>query len=482
MAEWRKVLVSGSNAHIAAITASTMGEVSNDTEVIFRQNSTGRFFTSGSDFNVKYTSSNGGQLYLENLGLSTYNITASGLGDDVTNDAQIIFWDSVSNGLLATSSLYFEDGTLVFDDGIFSGSFTGDGSGLTGVVGTLPYPLTNGNGIVSSSGEDFIWSGSQAVKVQINTASNGGLEFTGGGLHLDSTLPGSGLYYPSASDNNYSTMSVDLAVNSGLNTSSDGLEVNSNIAGDGLSYGSGQLSINLAANSGLSTAGGNLNLDPGLPGYGLQWTNGGADYSELRVNTSQVVTSSATITFSTGSSNLTLTSTNGTASSAGFKAFVIDNPEFTYDLNNTLTGNFDVTGDLTVEGNLVVTGTLVSASFQTENLNIADQFILLNSGSSTGDGGFVIQTSNSNNGAFLFYDSESARWGVSNASQLINDETHDIDQNGHAALVTVVITGSNEATLLGSTPLFGVDDDTRGGQLIVTTAPDTNESSIYIYA
>ena len=142
MATWRKVLISGSNAHIAAITASTMGAISEDTEVVFRRDTTGQFFDSGSDFNVKYTSSDGGQLYLDNIGLTAHNISASGVPNNVKNNSQVLFWDPEYGGLQATSSLTFNDGQLSFPDGVFSGSFTGDGSGLTGVIGTLAYPLT----------------------------------------------------------------------------------------------------------------------------------------------------------------------------------------------------------------------------------------------------------------------------------------------------------------------------------------------------
>ena len=35
MAEWRKILVSGSNAHISSITASVLGDVIDRNEVVF---------------------------------------------------------------------------------------------------------------------------------------------------------------------------------------------------------------------------------------------------------------------------------------------------------------------------------------------------------------------------------------------------------------------------------------------------------------
>ena len=61
MATWRKILVSGSNAHVAAITASVTGTPTDKSEVIFRDTATGRFFSTGSIF---FTASNGNQYIL----------------------------------------------------------------------------------------------------------------------------------------------------------------------------------------------------------------------------------------------------------------------------------------------------------------------------------------------------------------------------------------------------------------------------------
>ena len=484
-AEWRKILISGSNAHIAAITASTMGAVSEDTEVVFRKDSTGRFYSSGSTFNVKYTSSDGGQLYLDNLGLTAYNISASGIPDLVQDNSQMLFWDPNTGGIKATSSVFFDtdNNQIEFVDGVFSGSFTGDGSQLTGVIGTLANPLTNAQGIISSSGEDFEYDGTQGVIVQVNTASNGGLDFTNGGLHLVDTLAGSGLYFPSASTNNYSTMSVDLDQNSGLSTgsgdSTSKLKLSDSLPGNGLEYDNANsvMQVKLATNSGLTSGPGGIALANSLAGTGLSWAN---IYDELEIDSTYVVTQSNYIVFNTGSSNLTLTGgAMTTASANGYQAYLIDNPEFTYDLNDTLSGDFTFNNDVIVKGDFTISGSLVTASIETDNLNIADQFILLNSGSSTGDGGFTVSTS-ATQGGYLFYNSSSARWGVS--SPVNYGDTHDVNSTDHAALVTVQISNSNESTILASTPLFGTDDSDRQGQLVITTAAATNESSIYIYA
>jgi len=78
-----------------------------------------------------------------------------------------------------------------------------------------------------------------------------------------------------------------------------------------------------------------------------------------------------------------------------------------------LDSNITVT-DATVNGDLIVLGT---ASFQnTENLQVADRFILLASGSnSTGDGGFVVQQATQDVGELFGWDSGTTRWAVDSA-------------------------------------------------------------------
>jgi len=73
-----------------------------------------------------------------------------------------------------------------------------------------------------------------------------------------------------------------------------------------------------------------------------------------------------------------------------------------------------ISQDLTVDRNLIVKGT---ASFQhTEDLDIADRFIRLASGStSAGDGGIVIQQTNNTDGEAFAFDSAQLRWGLTSS-------------------------------------------------------------------
>ena len=82
--------------------------------------------------------------------------------------------------------------------------------------------------------------------------------------------------------------------------------------------------------------------------------------------------------------------------------------------NVTIGNNLTVTNDVLVQGDLTVQGT---ASFQNQqNLEVADRFILMASGSNTtGDGGIVIQQGTQNVGELFGFDLAATRWAVDSA-------------------------------------------------------------------
>jgi hypothetical protein len=94
--------------------------------------------------------------------------------------------------------------------------------------------------------------------------------------------------------------------------------------------------------------------------------------------------------------------------------------------------------DLTVNRNLTVLGT---ASFQnTTNLDVADRFILLASGSNTGgDGGIVVQQGTQGIGEAFAFDLAAVRWGVTGS---FNGSTSTITPDAFMAAV-VIGTGTN---------------------------------------
>ena len=119
-----------------------------------------------------------------------------------------------------------------------------------------------------------------------------------------------------------------------------------------------------------------------------------------------------------GDTTITLSQTSGEIDITGTAAQALGGaPSYTIGLADTISGNRVFSGDtITINNDLIVQGT---ASFQsTNNLEVADQFILLNSGSSTDNspGGIVIQQNVQDEGVVLGYDaaagSNSGRWGT----------------------------------------------------------------------
>lgn len=138
---------------------------------------------------------------------------------------------------------------------------------------------------------------------------------------------------------------------------------------------------------------------------------------------------------------------------------------------NTLTIGLpdDVTigRDLTVERNLVVKGT---ASFQhTEDLDVADRFIRLASGSTgAGDGGIVIQQTGPADGEVFAFDSAQVRWGLTSSFDA-SDNTYTPDAF-MAAVTTLASTDPNS-----SGPASRYD---KAGNIYVSSG----DESIWIYS
>jgi hypothetical protein len=291
MATWKKIIVSGSNAHLAQITSSVL--------------------TDG-------------------------NLIMAGVGGAL-KDSGISFSGSTFN--IGSSSI-ISTGTGSVLTGSFSGSF----------VGTTNLPdLTQGSGIVP-----FTYDGGGTATVAVSGAA---------------------------------------ALNSNVVTKWNGAAfVNSSLTDNGTVV-SGASSLQLTgANSSLtgSFTGSFKGDGSGLTGLATTLDISGSNGSGITID---LVTQDLTIG---GTANEIETSAAGTTLTIG--------------LPNDVT----IGQDLVVNRNLTVFGT---ASFQhTEDLDIADRFIRLASGSNAaGDGGIAIQQTNALNAEVFGFDSGATRWGVSSS-------------------------------------------------------------------
>ena len=129
-----------------------------------------------------------------------------------------------------------------------------------------------------------------------------------------------------------------------------------------------------------------------------------------------------------------------------------------------------VTNDALFQGDIIVQGT---ASFQnTQNLLVADRFVLFASGSvATGDGGIVVQQGTQNVGELYGYDSTTTRWGFTSS---FNSATG--NSFTPAVYVGAVQTGTGQ-TAASAAPIYGGSSFGYG-----TIHVDTDDSEIWIYA
>jgi hypothetical protein len=122
---------------------------------------------------------------------------------------------------------------------------------------------------------------------------------------------------------------------------------------------------------------------------------------------------------------------------------------------------------LTLTGNLVVLGT---ASFQnTQNLLVADRFVLFASGSNTtGDGGIVVQQGTQNIGELYGYDSGTTRWGFTSSFNATDN-----------SFAPAVYAGAVETSAIApsAAPVYGGASNGFG-----TIHVDSNTGDIFIYA
>jgi len=220
-------------------------------------------------------------------------------------------------------------------------------------------------------------------------------------------------------------------------SSGQGLTISANSGTDTLTFGLSAIPNNSLANSSITVAGTSVSL--------------GGTVTQAQILAGSTVISSSVL--SSPAQGQALLTTNGVAGS-------------TIDLGLE-TGDSPTFVGLTLTGNLVVLGT---ASFQnTQNLLVADRFVLFASGSNTtGDGGIVVQQGTQNIGELYGYDSGTTRWGF----------TSSFDATGNS-FTPIVYAGAVETSAVApsAAPLYGGASNGAG-----TIHVDTNTGDIFIYA
>jgi len=417
MASWKKVIVSGSVAQLAAVSASI--------------GFSGSFFGDGSGL-----SGVAGSFPATPLGGSSLQTTKFFVNDGAS---KFVSGSQVANYVYSGVS---GDATIAAGGALTIGANAVEGSMLNSNVADGTTTQLTGNQLVVLKVPNALTAGSGLLS---------GGTFDGAAARTFSVDSGSFLPYISGAV--FSTVSGDITVTSaGVAAIGTGVIVNADVnASAAIAY----TKLDFAGSSHVSAS----SLSPGAQGEVAITVNGVAQTAvDLGLQTTDSpsfagVTADNIRIGITGANEIDTTSGNLTIDSAGGLVTIDD--------------NLSVTGNATISGDLIVSGT---ASFQnTQNLLVADRFALFASGSvATGDGGIVIQQATQNVGELFGYDSGAGRWAYT-SSFSANSST--FTPAAYAGVVE--FTAGNPSV----DPLYGGSSNGYG-----TIFVNTSNGDIFIYS
>jgi hypothetical protein len=356
MAEWKKVVVSGSSANLANLQVDSL--------------SSG--VVTGAAGNLTTTAINGTGNIVATLGATglihsgSFSGSFQGDGSDLTGITvagtdKLILSDNGTEGRISVSQL-----AAPLAAGI-SGSFNSVSASLASGIATNASDISTLEGTSVTGGPGITTSGTLSALTISASVDGTSIEIDGGGnLSLKATGVGAQAYGSSTA---VPVITVDA---DGRLTNVTTAAISSTLAISGSTGGDDTISLTSEA---------------------LTFAGSGGITSTVTSNTvtfgtagSGFVSASAFSSPSQGTVRITL---NGVNNDIDTGLQTGDSPTFS---------NLTVTGDLTVQGN--------TTELQVTNLNVEDQFILLNSGSTTGDAGIIFGGANgtANTGVGLIWD------------------------------------------------------------------------------
>jgi len=428
MASWKKVIVSGSAAELSTLALDTVLPVSEggiaatsltDKSVLISQDS-------GTDAVGAVALTSNGQLIIGGSD-GPAAATISGTSNEVTvtngaNSITLSLPDDVTIGQDLTVTRNLRNSSAVSDShitGSMTGSFTGDGSGLSGVAGS--FPSTAETGVSHDALKFFVSDGASKFISGSNFA-----EYLFAKVSGDASVAAGGALTIAANSVEGTMLNTNSADTSTIELSSDTLSV-------------------LKVPNALTVDNATIQLDSGttFDGSGAKTIaikDGGVDADAL-----------ATAVAGNG-----LTGGGGSALAVGAGTGVTVNANDVAIGQDVATNANVQFNNMTIDGNLIVNGTQTLNN--STNLLIEDRFILMNSGSSaTGDGGILVGSGSAfSASAFIFDDSED-RWGVQIDTQLGSSAATAAPEAYASLYVLTANTGSATYAVKGN---IKIDDGT----------------------
>ena len=275
-----------------------------------------------------------------NFGSSNLTTTGTIQGAGITS----------TSGLTVVGSITSSGANSIIS-GSFSGSYVGDGSGLSGVAASFP---TNAGTVPDTNFKYYAQNGA-AQSVYITQAyladglAGSGLSADSGRLHVNS---GSLVAYYTGST--FSKVSGDITISSaGVAAIGSGVIVNADI------NASAAIAVSKLAASTISgvTLGNNLNaltLGNGLTGTSYNGSSAVTAAVSYGSTTNTAVQGNTTITVNGTTNEIDITGTAAQALGGG--------PSYTVGLADSITGTRTFTGDLVTTANLIVSGSSVQGT------------------------------------------------------------------------------------------------------------------------
>ena len=421
MATWKKVIVSGSDAHLNNITGSGL-EISG---IVSGSTISGSFVGDGSEltgvsatsFNIDGLSNGsaiiaGDKIFYSDAGTEKalpYEVLSSSIYGGVSGDITIagtgvstIGADTVANSMLENMT----QGTVKVGGGSNAPTdldASGDGKILVGDGTDINSVAVSGDVTLANDGAVTIASNAVEGSMLNSNTAGGGLSYEVNSLNVDS---GSFVAYMSSSA--FSVVSGDIAIAAGgaatiQADSVQGTMLNDDVADDStIEISSNNLSVLKVPNA--------LTAGDGIDAGG---TFDGANARTLSVSAAQTTITSVkhnSLVIGGNSQNNTI--------DFGTDDVILFDTDNTERMRVDAAG-VDVTGALTVStnatigGNLTVQGT--TTTLETTNTIITDQLLFVNSGSaaSNTDGGIVVQSGSAvDSGSAIYHDITDERWAV----------------------------------------------------------------------
>ena len=306
-----------------------------------------------------------------------------------------------SNLQLNNDAGYLTAGTLGQANGFSTASFDGVDLLSNSITGSLNFASSSGQGLTISAnaGTDTLTFGLSAIPNA--SLANSSITIAGTSTSLGGSVT-----------------QAQILENSGVFSGSAQLPAGLVSGSSQVSYtGLSNVPAGIVSGSSQVSFGGITGVPAGLVSGSSQIT-----YSGITGIPAGIVSASVLSSPTQGEALLTTNGVAGSTIDLGLQT--TDSPSFagvtagniTVGVTNDNTIN-TTSGDLTIQPNVILNSNLTvfgTASFQnTENLLVADRFVLLASGSTTdGPGGIVVQQTNQNIGELFGWDSGADRWAV----------------------------------------------------------------------